>query len=764
MFYAGGLGTAAAAVCFPNRATSTAKAAYHKLSSLFQDYKNDRDRVRYEERPPDAMRAGETLLLEESIILCDMLVEELIERIDVHEVHLPDIETACKEIVEEILLGINEDFEIQTGGYVGGKHVAGGDAPAPPYDVLLRAQDITKRAVQEVLDSIDEDMDIQTGGAHSRVPTIGLDSTVLAKDLASRVAKVLEDDLGTSDVGQRSYLFSDPDDMATVVSDEYVKCVEAAIGAQVKTGRCHVILNSTSLAAKTGAELRVAIEKLKKDRASDLVSARPVKISDSRVVSERVAARLLDFIEHHVKTSRGKDYAYSEAGHIVRKASEGATKAIGDEIQRSGAEAEGRKTRIALDMQRLPKAVVEEITAAVQEDIEIQTGSGFRGPPETRKPKKPREPSPPIKEADAAALEGVMLSPMSVEGFEQLADALVAEVSEGLHGRGVVVTELEHVARAIMREALEAVDEDIEIQTGGWSAREHRAAHVVVSAQELIKKVAKEVMAAIEEDMNIQTGGSLEKKRDLFLDSRALSTKIVDAVMEEVDRDLKKEPGASDAPFLFSLPQQLGELTAKNLDKNIEDAAIAIGLQIRRIHVDVESLADDVGRQLKEGIERNYIRAKAMGELDSDREIALTDLNEIRKKVASTVKVKLIENPLVTPRAGNEPVHVVEEFGRLTKRVVEGMTKAIQEDIEVQTGGARQGRRLNIVIDTAPLVKALEEIHDAVEEDIDIQTGRGFRSKPKEEPEEKPAEGTPPGGNPGQSDAEDKDMYSTRSN
>ena len=762
MFYAGALGTAAAAVCYPNRATSIAKAAYDKLSSLFQDYKNDRGRVGYEERPPDSLRTGETLLLEESIILCDMLVEELIERIDVHEVHLPDFKTVCKEIIEEILLGINEDFEIQTGGYVGGKHVSGGNAHALPYDVLLRAQDITKRAVQEVLDSIDEDMDIQTGGAHSRVPTIGLDSTVLAKDLASRVAKVLEDDLGTSDVGQRSYLFSDPDDMAAVVSDEYVKCVEAAIGAQVKTGRCHVILNSTSLAAKTGAELRVTIEKLKKDRAADLASGRPVKISDSRVVSERVAARLLDFIEHHVKTSRGKDYAYSEAGHIVRKASEGATKAIGDEIQRSGAEAKGRKTRIALDVQRLAKAVGEEVTAAVQEDIEIQTGSGFRGPPETQKPKKPREPSPPLKEADAAAFEGIVLSPMYLHGFEQLADALATEVSEGLHGRGVVVTQLEHVARVIMRETLDAIDEDIEIQTGGWSAREHKA-HVVVNAQELIKKVAKEVMAAIEEDMNIQTGGSLEKKRDLFLDGARLSTKIVDAVMEEVDRDLKKEPGASDAPFLFSLPQQLGELAAKNLDKNMEDAATAIGLQIRRIHVDVASLADDVGRQLKDGIERNYIRAKAMGELDSDREIALNDLNEIRKKVASTVKSKLTENPLVSPRAGNEPVHVVEEFGSLTKRVVEGMTKAIQEDIEVQTGGARQGRRLSIVIDTTPLVKALDEIRDAVEEDIDIQTGRGFRAEPKEEPEEKPAKGTPPGGNPGQSDAEDKDMYSTRS-
>ena len=699
-------------------------------------------------------------MLEEAIILSQLVYDELRKQIQVEDVHLPEFKAICKEVVDEILLGINEDFEVQTGGFVAGKHVPG--TAHEPYDVLLRAQDITKRVVQEVLDSIDEDMDIQTGGVHRGVPTIALDSSVLAKDITVRVTKCLEDDVLSSSPGQQSFLFSDADRLEAIVSDEYLKCVEAAISAQVNSRRCHVILNSTALARKTGAELRDAIEKLKKRRPSYLASERPVKISDSRAVSERVASGLLDFIENHVKTSQGKDYGFSEAGHIVQKASTEATKAIVGDIRVSGGEVKGRKTRIAMDVKELARIIGEEVTDAVNEDIQIQTGSGFLGPPETRKP-KPRKPSPTLSESEAAALEGIMLSPIYVPGLEDLADAVATEISEGLHGRGVVVPQLDQMAHAITSEVVDAINEDIEIQTGGWSSSEHKP-HAILNAKDLVKMVAKEVMEAIEEDMNIQTGGSLEKKRDLFLDSTLLSEKIVDVLMKEVDRDMKKPDAKElDGPFLFSLPQELGQLATKELYKNIESASTAIGLQIRRIHVDVKSLADSVGRQLKDRIEASYIRAKAMGEVSDKREILINDMDEIRRNVSSIVKQKLDDDSLVTPRPGNEPLHVVKEFSSLTQRVVESMTKAIQEDIEVQTGGARKGRRLNIVIDARELTKkVVEEIEQAIAEDIDIQTGRGFRSERNKEPEEKPTKSPEPG-SPGQSDPEDKDMYSTRS-
>ena len=112
----------------------------------------------------------------------------------------------------------------------------------------------------------------------------------------------------------------------------------------------------------------------------------------------------------------------------------------------------------------------------------------------------------------------------------------------------------------------------------------------------------------------------------------------------------------------------------------------------------------------------------------------------------------------MTPRPGDEPLHVIEEVGELTKRVVEEMTKAIQEDIDIQTGGgAGHGKKFNVGIDASQLTKRIiEEMEEALEEDFDIQTGRGFRSEGKEEPEEKI-------GNPGQSDVNDKDMYSKRS-
>ena len=113
------------------------------------------------------------------------------------------------------------------------------------------------------------------------------------------------------------------------------------------------------------------------------------------------------------------------------------------------------------------------------------------------------------------------------------------------------------------------------------------------------------------------------------------------------------------------------------------------------------------------------------------------------------------QNPLVTPRPGNEPLHVVEEVGDLTKRVVDEMTKAIQEDIDIQTGGA-VGHGKRVVIDARELTKrVIEEMEEALEEDFDIQTGRGFLRKDKAAQEQ--------AGNPGQSEASDKDMYSTRS-
>ena len=566
----------------------------------------------------DPLRSGETLLFEEAIALGEMVYDDLRERVHVEEMHVADLMDVCKDVVQEILLGISEDFEIQTGGFVGGDHEA-----REASSILINAQEITKQAVQEILDAINEDMDIQTGGVHSEVPTVALDSTVLAKDIANNVTKTLYSDLLAID--QQSYYFADPERLAKLVNDEYVKCVEAAISAQVKSERCHVLLNSPSIAAKTGVELRPAINELKKRRAADIIPSRPVKVSDARVVTEHVSASLLDFIQEHVKSALG-DYGYSEAGHIVQKASQEATKAIAEDIQ-----ALGRGKKIALDIQTLAEVLAKEATAAVEEDIQIQTGSGFRDSPEKRKQKEVRKPAPRVEEVDANALEGIMLSPMYVPGFDHLADAVSSEIKETLQGRGVVISEVDHLAHVITKDVLAGINEDIEIQTGGWTSPEH-APHAVLSASDIIKMVAKEVLDAIEEDMDIQIGGgTAEQKRDLFLDSKELSTKIVVSIMKRVESDMKKSD--VDTPFLFSLPGQLGKIATQKLVDDIEEASMGVGRHLHRIFLDVDVLSETVGRQLKDEIEERYIRAKAMGQLSSDRDIEIVDLDEIRKKV-----------------------------------------------------------------------------------------------------------------------------------
>ena len=349
---------------------------------------------------------------------------------------------------------------------------------------------------------------------------------------------------------------------------------------------------------------------------------------------------------------------------------------------------------------------------------------------------------------------GIMYSPMYVPGFDHIADAVIEEVSEALHGRGVMVHELDHMAHVTMKEILDGVSEDIEIQTGGWVGREHKP-HAVLDGKTLVRRIADEVLQAIEEDMNIQTGGKLERKRDLYFDSERLAKNIVDSVMREVDRDIK-ETGAS-TPYLFSVPKKLGEFALKEFQNNIDQAAMGIGRNVGRVHVDVEAFSEEVGKQLKDRIEERYIRANSNGEL-RDRDIPIVDFGEIRKNVGGSMKKNLTENPLVSPRPGDEPVHVVEDWAEMTKQVVETVTKAIEEDIEIQTGGAKLGTKRRVVIDTRGLVTSfIKEITEAVEEDIDIQTGRGFRSEESKARDEKP------GGEPGQSEPEDKDMYPTRS-
>ncbi len=349
---------------------------------------------------------------------------------------------------------------------------------------------------------------------------------------------------------------------------------------------------------------------------------------------------------------------------------------------------------------------------------------------------------------------GIMYSPMYVPGFDHVADAVIDEVSEALHGRGVVVHELDHLAHVTMKDILDGVSEDIEIQTGGWVGREHKH-HAVLDGRTLVRKIADEVLQAIEEDMNIQTGGRLERKRDLYFDSGRLTKNIVDSLMEQVDQDIK-ETGKS-KPYLFSDPKELGMLAMKELQEDIDRAAIGIGRNVGRVHIDVDALSEEVGKQLKERIEERYIRGNSLGEL-RDREVAIVDFGEIRKSVGGTMKKNLTENPLVTPRPGNEPVHVIEDWGEMAKQVVETMTKAIQEDIEIQTGGAKLGTRPKVVIDARGLVTSvIEEVTEALEEDIDIQTGRGFRSEEGKTRDEKPR------GEPGQAEPEDKDLYPTRS-
>ena len=115
-----------------------------------------------------------------------------------------------------------------------------------------------------------------------------------------------------------------------------------------------------------------------------------------------MASKLLSFIEDGISKSHGKDYAFSDASNIVRKASQEAAKAIASDVHGSGQTAKNRKTRVALD---LAKKVGEEVIEAINEDIEIQTGSGLRKPSDG-KPKKPRKPPVLLSKEEAAALDG----------------------------------------------------------------------------------------------------------------------------------------------------------------------------------------------------------------------------------------------------------------------------------------------------------------------------------------------------------------------
>ena len=128
-------------------------------------------------------------------------------------------------------------------------------------------------------------------------------------------------------------------------------------------------------------------------------------LSCSLQVTEQVASSLLSFIEDRISKSHGKEYAFSEASNIVRRASQEATKAIASDVQGSGAAVKDRKTRVMLD---LAKKVGEEVIEAINEDIEIQTGSGLRGP-SAEKPKPPRKPPTPVSKKDAAALDGKVI-------------------------------------------------------------------------------------------------------------------------------------------------------------------------------------------------------------------------------------------------------------------------------------------------------------------------------------------------------------------
>ena len=269
------MGTAAAAVCYPGKVSSAFKSAYNNLTSDDKPAKSKPKKVQLGE-DVDQFRSGETLMLEEAITLSEMVYEELKKRLHVDDIHLSDVMAICNEVVHEVFLAISEDFEIQTGGYV-----SAGE-PHASSDVVLHAKDVTHRVVQEVLDSINEDMEIQTGGVVTGVQTIALDSTVLAKDISTAVTKALERDIASSSTDQ--YLFSSPAGLSRVVCEEYAKCVDAAIRSQVPTGKCHVIINSTSLAAKTAAEVKVVIDSLKNSRSVLLGPKRPESTSDSAQV------------------------------------------------------------------------------------------------------------------------------------------------------------------------------------------------------------------------------------------------------------------------------------------------------------------------------------------------------------------------------------------------------------------------------------------------------------------------------------------------
>lgn len=342
-----------------------------------------------------------------------------------------------------------------------------------------------------------------------------------------------------------------------------------------------------------------------------------------------------------------------------------------------------------------------------------------------------------------------------IPGYEYIASAIIDELSNAVKGWGVAVEELENMAHVILKEIMAGINEDINIQTGGWVGQEHKP-QVVLDGKDLVRRIANEVLEAIEADMNVQTGGRLEQKRELCLESKHLAKSIVDSIMKEVEYDIKQ--GESDAPYLFSLRDELRKLAIKMFENEIYQASMGIGRNVKRIHVNVDMLSETVGRQLKERIEELYIRSNCAGEFD-DREVAIIDFQEIRKSVTGGLGKYLSDHSLVTPHAKENSVHVVKDWGELTKRVVNAMTRAFQNDIETETRRLETTKKPSIVIDARNLVlSVVEEITEAIQEDIDIQTGKGFRSEEANVRDEKPV-----GDDPGQSEPEDKVMYSTRS-
>lgn len=85
------------AICYPEKAAATATLVYCKLVGGGEST----PKVKFDDNV-DRFRSGETLMFEEVIILSEMVYEELLKRIQVKEVHLPDVMTICNEVVREV--------------------------------------------------------------------------------------------------------------------------------------------------------------------------------------------------------------------------------------------------------------------------------------------------------------------------------------------------------------------------------------------------------------------------------------------------------------------------------------------------------------------------------------------------------------------------------------------------------------------------------------------------------------------------------------